>query len=392
MRVVYYTHPAFLEPALHITRELGSRVELHLLIEVGPAAWQTAAFDASRRQLDAGLVDADPILQHVFPPSVREYWRPAASVQLVVHDQPRSIHPASFRVGRAVMRFVRQLQPDVVHVDDTDVSLRLALVASGFDDLPVVVSVHDPTPHSGEGNWRKTLSRKLIYRRAARFIVYSESLLQPFAGRYRLSPGLIRAIRLGPYEIYRAWAERRIERDETMVLLFGRLSPYKGLDVMARAAQSVAERIPRLRVIVAGQPVSGYQPPPSANLAQDGRFEVRPGYLANADMAELVRRSAFVICPYLDGSQSGVILTAFGLERTVVASAVGGLPEYVADGRTGLLVPPGDVPALVGALEELLMDPGRLSMLEDGVRAIDGQTMWAEAANRTIEVYRAASS
>ncbi len=392
MRVVYYTHPAFLEPALHLTRELGSRVELHLLIEVGPAAWQSAAFDVSRRQLDAGLVDADAILRDVFPPPVREYWRPAASVQLVVHDQPRSIHPASFRVGREFMRLVRQLQPDVVHVDDTDVSLRLALVASGLDDFPVVVSVHDPTPHSGEGNWRKTLSRRLIYPRAERFIVHSESLLQPFAARSRLSPGLISAIRLGPYEIYRAWAERPIERDEKMVLLFGRLSSYKGLDVMASAAQSVAERIPGLRVVVAGQPVSGYQPPQSANLVRGGRFEVRAGYLANADLTELVRRSAFVVCPYLDGSQSGVVLTAFGLDRTVVASAVGGLPEYVADGQTGLLVPPGDAPALAGALEELLTDSGRRSMLEEGVRAIDGPTTWAEAANRTIAVYRAASS
>jgi glycosyltransferase involved in cell wall biosynthesis len=392
MRVVYYTHPAFLEPALHLIRELGPRVELHLLLEVGPSAWRSAAFDVGRPQLEAGLVDADAILRDIFPPSVREYWRPAASFQLVVHDQPRSIHPASFRVGREVMRFVRRMRPDVVHVDDADVSPRLALVSSGLDAFPVVVTVHDPTPHSGEGNWRKTLSRKLIYRRAARFIVHSASLLDSFTARSRLAPERVRAIRLGPYGIYQAWAERPIERDERMVLLFGRLSAYKGLDVMASAARSVAERMPGLRVIVAGRPVSGYRPPASAILAHDGRFEVRIGYLANTEMTDLVRRSAFVVCPYLDGSQSGVVLTAFGLDRTVVASSVGGLPEYVDDGQTGLLVPPGNPTALANALEELLADPGRRSRLETGVRAIDGPTMWAEAADRIIDVYRAACS
>jgi glycosyltransferase involved in cell wall biosynthesis len=392
MRVVYYTHPAFMEPAFHLVRELGPRVELHLLIEVGPAAWQSAAFDIRRRHLRAGLVDADAILGDVFPPSVRDYWRHAASFSFVVHDQPRSIHPSSIRVGREVVRLVRQIRPDVVHVDDTDVSPRLALVSSGLDAFPVVVTVHDPTPHSGEGNWRKTLGRKLIYRRASRFIVHSASLLDAFAARSRVAPERVQAIRLGPYELYRAWAKRPIERDERMVLLFGRLSAYKGLHVMASAAQSVARRMPGLRVIVAGRPVSGYRPPPSANLARDGRFEVRVGYLTNAELTELVRQSAFVVCPYVDGSQSGVVLTAFGLDRTVVASAVGGLPEYVDDGQTGLLVRPGDPTALADALEGLLADSDRRSMLEEGVRAIDGPTTWAEAASRTIDVYRAACS
>jgi glycosyltransferase involved in cell wall biosynthesis len=85
------------------------------------------------------------------------------------------------------------------------------------------------------------------------------------------------------------------------------------------------------------------------------------------------------------------VLTAFALGTPVVASAVGGLPEYVDDGETGLLVPPGDADALARALTRVLEDTNLRGRLRTGLaRGLQGHLGWSRSARMTIEVYEAA--
>lgn len=388
MRVVYYTHPAFLEPALHLARQLAERVELHVLLEISPSSWQSAAFDIPKERLEPGLMAADPVLSRAFPVAVREYWRGAATFHLVVHGERRSIHPRTLVVGREVLRAIRRIGPDVVHVDDTDVSPRLALVSPALaGGPPIVLSVHDPRPHLGETDWRKTLARRLLYARARRFVLYAERFRRPFAQDARVSIDRVRSVRLAPYDIFRCWADRPVEQDERLAVSVGRLSRYKGLGILAGAAWAASQRVPDLRVIVAGQPVPGYTPPPVPALARGGRFDLRAAYLSDRELVDIVRSAAIVVCPYLDASQSGAVLTAFGLGRPVITTTAGALPEYVTHEVNGLLVPPGDVSALSDALVGLLSDPDRRRRLEAGVVGGAGQSDWRAVADGILAVY-----
>ncbi len=387
VRVVYYTHPAFLEPALSLVRELADQVELHLLLEVAPSAWRSAAFDLAPLRLAPGLVPADPVLAPAFPAEARAYWRHAATFNLVVHGSRGSFRPGSLAVGRDVLRYIRRVGPDIVHVDDTDVSPRLALVAPGLGRPPLVLNIHDPVPHPGEHGWRKDLARRLLYPRASRFVVFADRFRKPFANRVGIPLERVRAIRLAPYDILRAWAQVPEAQEDRLILLVGRLAPYKGLDILAAAARLAAERVPGLRVVAAGRPVRGYRPPPAASLSRGGRIEFRDGYLSNEELVRLIRRASVVVCPYLDATQSGVVLTAFGLGRTVIATTAGGLSEYVLPGVNGALVAPGDVAGLSNAIVALLLDPAERRRLEAGVRERPGQANWAGAARQLLDVY-----
>ncbi|HEX8940900.1 MAG TPA: glycosyltransferase family 4 protein [Candidatus Limnocylindrales bacterium] len=386
MRIVYYTHPAFLEPCLELVRELAPEVELHLMLEVAPSAWRSGAFDLRPPAVGPGLVPADPLLAPAFPPAVREAWRRAASFQLVVHRAPQSLHPASVAVGRDVLRFIRAVRADLVHIDDTDVSPRLALVSPGLRRWPVVVNVHDPVPHLGEAGWRKTLARRLLYRRANRFVVFGDCFRRPLARRAGVSLAHVRSIHLAPYGVVGAWADGPAEQEERLVLLFGRLGAYKGIDTLVAAARLAAERVPGLRLVVAGRPLPGFRPSEPVPLANGGTVELRLGYLPPAELVRLVRRATIVVCPYRDASQSGVLLTAFGLGRTVIATTAGALPEYVRPGVDGLLVPPGDAAALADAMSALLTDPAARRRLEAGVRE-PGRPGWRAAAADLLAIY-----
>ena len=93
-----------------------------------------------------------------------------------------------------------------------------------------------------------------------------------------------------------------------------------------------------------------------------------------------------IVCPYTDASQSGVVLTAYAFGKPVVATRVGGLPEYVEDGVTGLLVPPRNPQALAEALVRLLRDPDTQRTLSQGIRHNEALS-WESIIKRTISVY-----
>ena len=93
--------------------------------------------------------------------------------------------------------------------------------------------------------------------------------------------------------------------------------------------------------------------------------------------------------PYKDASQSGVLASAFGNHRPVVASATGGIPDVVTDGVNGLLVPPADAEALADALERVLTSRPLAASLTEGARqTAEGSLNWDHIAERLFTTYR----
>lgn len=388
VRVVYYTHPAFFEPALCLVRELSRRADVDLLLELAPEAWQTAGFDVRHRELPAGIVPGDDVLKDAFPEGIRRYWQSAASFNLVVHRSRRSLHPDSWRISCRVLKFTANRGADILHVDDVDVSPRLALALPTFSRVPVMITVHDPEPHTGERNWRKWLARRLAFSRARRFLLYNAALRDDFCRRYRIAPSAVEVGRLGIYDIVREWDSSSSNDTGSTVVFFGRLSPYKGLDVFYEAVPMIADRVAGLRFVVAGRPVPGYTPPAPPTFDGSATLVVVDRYLSNAEVARLLRRASVVVCPYRDATQSGVILSAFAFGTPVVATAVGGLPEYVIPGRTGLLVPVGDPVSVANAVCRILEDAALAAQLRRGIAsAAQNELSWVPMADALLRAY-----
>jgi glycosyltransferase involved in cell wall biosynthesis len=198
----------------------------------------------------------------------------------------------------------------------------------------------------------------------------------------------VHTVHLGVLEVLRKWLREPIAEDERTVLMFGRLSPYKGLDVLYEAAPRVAERVPGVRFVVAGRPVPGYVPPPPPRLPNGGRVDVHAEYISNNELVNLFQRASVIACPYRDATQSAVALTGYAFERPIVATLTGGLPEYIRDGETGLLVPAGNAAALADALVQVLLDPRLKARLQRGVASARRDWLtWENAAQQTLAAY-----
>ena len=387
-RAVYYTFPPFLDAALPLVRALSRRIDLHVIMEISPESWNSALFDVAPRLLPAGIVAADPILRDCFPPGVRSYWENCASFDLVVH-QTKTFHPGTWVVSRQAIRHINGIKPHLLYMDAGN--LRLAPALGGLERFPLVLAVHDPTPHSGEHSWRKDLTNWLTFARTQHFVLYNQGALASFAARHGIPAGHLHTTNLGSYEIYREWLDGSATESDRTVLFFGRLSPYKGLEYLYQAAPEIARKVRGLRLVVAGRPVSGYTPPAPPELPNDGHVELIDGYISNARLAELCQQASVIVCPYVDATQSGVVLTAYAFRKPVVATRVGGLPEYVEDGATGYLVPPRDAEALSEAVVKVLQDPAmRHEMSRQIEERAQTRLSWERIADQMMDIYRRA--
>ncbi|PIT85795.1 hypothetical protein COU36_01250, partial [Candidatus Micrarchaeota archaeon CG10_big_fil_rev_8_21_14_0_10_59_7] len=185
-------------------------------------------------------------------------------------------------------------------------------------------------------------------RFAKSVIVHGESLKRDFLeAQKRFAPSDVFVMLRGPYGNYLRWAKKTREEDD--VLFFGRIKRYKGLQYLAEAAPAIRKAVPGSRVIVAGKGDAL-----DARALEAQGVTVRNEFVDDGDVAALFQKSAVVVLPYTDATQSAVALIAFAFGKPVVATRVGGLPEVVKDGKTGILVPPRDSAALSQAVIKLL--------------------------------------
>jgi glycosyltransferase involved in cell wall biosynthesis len=174
--------------------------------------------------------------------------------------------------------------------------------------------------------------------------------------------------------------------DEARILFFGAWRKMKGLPVLMEAFDALAERRPDVRLTIAGPPVpeEGESERVLAWAAErEGRVETFPDYVSIEDVAGLFARARVVALPYLAGYQSGVAHLAMTMRRAVVASDVGDLPDVVADGDSGLVVPSRDPLALAHALERVLEDPALAERLgATGYAQMLGGSGWTAVAEQ----------
>jgi len=169
-----------------------------------------------------------------------------------------------------------------------------------------------------------------------------------------------------------------------VVLCFGVLRPYKGVDVLVDAFRGLHGA----ELWIVGRPWMDIEP--LRRAASDAGSAVRfvDRYVADAELPALFRRADLVVLPYRRIDQSGVLYTALAFGKAMVLSDVGGFSELARDHQAAELVPPGDPQALRATLQRLLADPGARGQLERrAAAAAAGPYSWAEIARRTLKVY-----
>jgi glycosyltransferase involved in cell wall biosynthesis len=251
---------------------------------------------------------------------------------------------------------------------------------------PLVLTAHDVLPR--EPRRGQLAAQRRLYERVDAVVVHSEHGRGRLVETLGIDPGKVHVIAHGAFEhLTRVPGARDLPAElatveKPVVLCFGLLRPYKGIDVLLHAWRALQ---PDAELWIVGMPRMDV-----AALMADAPPSVRwvSRFVVDEELGAYFRRADLVVLPYREIDQSGVLFTALAFGAPLLLSAVGGFPEIAADGAAAL-VEPGDATALAASLGRLLGDPAARAALGEGARrAAAGRYSWDDIARRHLELYR----
>ena len=208
-------------------------------------------------------------------------------------------------------------------------------------------TLHDVSDHPGAGKIRNAVARQLLVRGVDRVVVHGEYNARQCRQRYGVDEKLVR-INHGAYSFFTDYCDGPIRYDREL-LFFGRFRPYKGIETLLAADRLLSDAVDDYRLTIAGD---GRLDVPEDELGD--HVTVINEYVPNETVCELFSRCRAVVLPYTEASQSGIVPIAYSFRKPVITTTVGGLPEVVMDGKTGLSVDPENPEELSAACTKLL--------------------------------------
>jgi len=342
----------------------------------------------------SGMKHYSESLMHALAPAVEVFYLRNYESCLEVPGRQVRLHPVGLRGCTELVVVAREIlrrRPAAIHLNsELPILLPLFPLFACFNS---VITLHDAVPHEGESFAKRAFMRLhllLVFLFIRKVIVHSVAIRDELPAFLRSRTHVL------PHVNYSLWAhEKSSPRDAAppgdvapphdgslqgkrfVVLFFGRLLSYKGLEYLLEAFRQLDRQ--RFELIIAGEgDLSDYRIE-GANIRTLNRF------IPDEEMAALFNEAHVVALPYLSASQSGVAYMAFAFEKPVIATRVGALADVVIDGQNGFLIEPRSAEALAAALTRIA-DPGTWSRLAENVRR---QNFSADEDIRTrlLEIY-----
>ena len=332
---------------LHVVKVAGiSGAENHLLLLL-PA-------------LAARGFDVAAVMLHEGEPGAEEF---AARLELVgvPVERVRLARALDSRAFGRILRRARQERPDILHTHLVHADFH-GLPAGRIARVPGLVSTKHGFNAFRDGKAFAAADRTIASLADVQ-IAISAGLADYLGEKEGFDPGSFEVVHYG----IEAGPQPPPLPGAPRLAIVGRLIPIKGHDVLLRALAVARERLPDLTLEVAGE--GPLEPELRATVARLGLDDGVTFLGRVAPVAPVLERAQAVVVPSFGEGFGMVALEAMERGRAVIASAVGGLPEIVDDGRTGILVPPGNAGALAAAIVELAGDRARAAELGAAARA-----------------------
>jgi len=179
----------------------------------------------------------------------------------------------------------------------------------------------------------------------------------------------------------------KLRQDARIILNFGLIRPYKGVDVLLNAMKTLDD-VDRLMCLVVGEIYS------DRKLIEKLVSEISPNrvrlideYIPNEQVALWFRAADIVVLPYRSATQSGVVPIAYRCNRPVIVTKVGGLPDAVIDGQSGYLIESGNPAQLAEAIRKFFSENDNPD-LSKGIKQMCDRLSWSRYATETIDFIR----
>lgn len=296
------------------------------------------------------------------------------------------------------------LKGDVLHLQWWISSLIIVifpvLLLAKLKNIKIVVSVHNILPHE-RGKFLllfNNIANKLVFPFADKFIVHNNRNKDSLIDFYNVDENKISVITHGVFDLIKkrgftqseAKKHLKLPLDKKILLFFGYIRRYKGVDVLINAFTNLLTEMDDIFLLIVGQPI-GENLEKYEKLIKENNIEdvvrVDLGFAPETEIEYYFSAADIVVLPYtyLD-THGGVGALALTFEKPLVVSDVGGLPEYVEDEKA--IVKPNDIEDLYRKLKNILQDDKLKTKLSRDSANRARNLTWDDIAKKTIEVYR----
>ncbi len=255
---------------------------------------------------------------------------------------------ASPLLNRRTSKRVQTIAPDFAICAMPALLDRRLIWALRQSRIPYAVIVHEATAHPGDALRFRLLDQSHLLRHAAALFPLSAHVESDLRGQGYGKNGQTITTLWHPPILVGAVKPAFSHGGRPRLLCFGRLLPYKGLDLLADALAALGPHLP-FDIKICG---AGPNSPELSRLRAMPGVQVDQRWIPESELRELIEWSDVVVLPYRQASQSGVAAMAIGQSRLVVATRVGGLPEQLQASPGAILCEP-NAAAITEALRQI---------------------------------------
>ncbi len=379
MKIAYISSNAYSDVDLSFISEAQRVMDITYFVVMNPQNRRACALDLRNDTLIEGINKGSELA------GIRKY-KDLININKVFVLYSTSQHAyeyKSFKFWYGVNRYLKSEGFEIIHYTTAP---GFSNPFAYFNHRRIVLTVHDPIPHSSAINKGTERQRKLAFRLLKNFILLNQAQEQEFIKHYKIKGKNIYQSMLGCYTYLLKYKDQpRLVKDK-YILFFGRIDSYKGLNYLFPAMIEVHKVCPDLKLVVAGGGnyyfnIEQYQ--------QLHYFDIRNYFIPDNELAALIRDCEFVVVPYIDATQSGVVMSAYAYNKPCVATNVGGLPEMVKDNEFGVICAPKDVSGLASAILKLIETEGYLQSCSSKIEKYysNGQRSWRQIVKGIQSIY-----
>ncbi len=226
-----------------------------------------------------------------------------------------------------------------------------------------------------------------IFKNKIKIIVHSQNTFDRISSLNNSNNNTISVIPFGLFETYKLFDKglKMFDDIENILLFYGFMKPYKGLNVLIEAVEILKKRTNNFKVVIAGSGTIANKD----LLEKDDSYIIINRYITNEEIVALNKAAKIIVCPYLSVSQSGLIPTSFVFEKPIIASNIGAFKETLIDGYNGLFVDTGSPEDLAEKIFKLLNDETLYLRLSENIKNFgkSEEYGWVSIANKTFNTY-----
>ena len=375
MKILYITVPSFFDLDVSLIRELSKFVEINVLLVVSPQSIRSSAFSINNLKKECDIFSS------IDYEEIHKYDKIIDEGKWFVANNPDNSFLSCLKLSQKIKKFIRTNHFDLIHTTSScKTILFLTTFLSAFKNT--LLTVHDPISHDKLSWMENFIRRTLFYKANKNILLLSKALLTQFSEKYGIDEKRIFFSSLGVYDIL-----NRFVTNENIygqyILFFGRIEPYKGVDVLIDAYKKANFSKENIKLIIAGKGTVKHK---ESDIPQDVVLINR--FIENEELANLICHSRFVVLPYLSATQSGCVMSAFAFNKPVLATNVGDFPLTIENLKTGIICKANDVDSLSEALNEMMIS--NLETMENNIKnkyQDDGPFSWHCIAEKLSNIY-----